>query len=279
MKIVITETSKIVEFGTFSFAKNGNTVIDTENEETTVALWKEFAAINEINVTAKKKADIILQIEAHITEHNTEVTQMSNEQLAIDIISAGFEDEKSDDEMKEKMIISGIPYGIMNKMFRDTVASLGLRISPKDRNEKAFAFLEGYAPDAEDVASHLAKIAQLEKHLECKTTQAGASMRAWAKLNKIELPKAPVITTTPGFRGNQKVVADWAIANPTCTFDELVKFASENIAKTKGDKDNSRSYAISIWNAVIFAKAFNNDDVADETETETDVIEEGEMVA
>ena len=277
MKILITETSKIISFGEFVWAKDGNTVADTEKEETTVALWKEFAAINEINVTAKKKADIVSQIEAHIVEHNNEVTEMEHEQLAEQIISEGFAAEKTDDEMKEAMIIQGIPYGIMNKMFKETVERLGLRVSPKERNAKAAEFLEGYTPDINDVNSHLAKISELQDFLDCKTTQAGASMRKWAKDNKIELPKAPATpTVSPGYRGNPKIVADWALQNENCTFDELVKYASESVPKTKGDKDNSRSVAIAIWNALIFAKALNADEVV---EDDVETAENEEMVA
>lgn len=279
MKLLITGSKAIISFGQFVFAQGENEVVDTE--ELTVAAIKEIANANNVSITAKKKADIVSQIHDHLVENNyTEESTMSDTEKFEQIIVDGFAAEKSDNDIKSDMFKAGCDFGDINKIFNKTLADKKLRLTPKDRNEKAVAFLEGYVPEAENVEAHLSKVAALQDHLKCTTTQAGASMRAWAKLNDIELPKAPATpTATPGFRGNQKLVADYAIANKEITFEQLVKFAADNVPKTKGDKDNSRGYAVSVWNSIIFAKAFNAPVVEAEVEVEEATEEaEEEMV-
>ena len=255
----------VVAFGKFVFSKGENIVVDTE--ELTVKQILEIATVNKVEITKKRKADIISQLNNHLVEHNTEVNEMSDEQKFVDIVVTGFEAEKTDNNIKKEMFEAGCDFGDINKTFNSIVAEKALRMSPKDRNTKASEFLEGYVPGT--VEEHLGKVAALEDFLDCKTTQAGAAMRAWAKSNEIELPKAPTTpTAAPGFRGNQKIVADHAISNKGVTFDELVVFAAANVEKTKGGKDNSRGYAVSVWNSIIFAKQYAEEVVEQDIVTE-----------
>jgi len=266
MKILSTETQKIIAFGEFARATNsGEIVLDTE--DMTVKQILEIAAVNEVVISAKKKADIIAQLNDHLVEHNTEVNTMSESEKLEGIVVAGFEAELSDNDIKKEMFEAGCDFGDINKTFNAIVADKTLRLSPKDRNTKAAEFLEGYVPGT--VEEHLGKVAALEDFLGCKTTQAGASMRAWAKANEVELPKAPKASKVdPGFRGNQKVIADYALANRDVTLEQLITFAAENIEATKGGKDNSRGYAVSVYNAIIFARSW-----AGEGETATEEVE------
>ena len=256
MRLLINNTNVVISFGQFVREAGDNKIVDTD--ELTVKQILEIATATEAPISAKRKADIIEQLKGHLTEHNTEENTMSDSQKYEEIVVAGFEAEKSDNDIKKELFTAGMDFDDLNKTFNAIVAEKALRLSPKDRAVKAAEFLEGYLPDVNDVVSHLGKVTALQDFLECKTTQAGASMRKWAKDNDIELPKAPKASTVePGYRGNQKLVADHAIANKDITFDELAKFASDNIEKTKGGKDSSRGYAVSVWNAVIFAKSYN----------------------
>jgi len=194
------------------------------------------------------------------------MTILVKEQI-INIIVEGFANEKTDNDIKKEMFMTEeIDFGDINKTFLQVIAEKGLRLSSKDRTTKTNEFLEGYEPDG--VENHLAKISALQDHLNCATTMAGAAMRKWAKTNEIDLPKAPKESAVePGFRGNIKTVADFAIANKDCTLEDLVKFASESVPNTKTGKDNSRAYAIGIWNAVLFAHKYNAE-VVEEVELE-----------
>ena len=184
------------------------------------------------------------------------------------VVVDGFENEKSDNDIKGDMFKNGCDFGDINKFFLQIIADKELRMTTKDRMTKAVEFLTGYVPEGAE--AHLSKISALADHLKVATTLAGASMRKWAKDAGVELPSTPKVSKVdPGFRGNIKLVADHAIANKEITFDELVKFAGENVPATTSGKDNSRGYAVQVWNAVIFAKSYNAEVVeTEEVETE-----------
>ena len=267
MKILTTEGGKIISYGQFVFATGENEVVDV-NEEMTIATIKDIAKLNGCSITAKKKDDVISQLQTYLNENYHEVTEMTDEQKFENIVVEGFEKEMSDNDIKKALFTAGCEFGDINKVFNKAVQDKGLRLSPKDRNEKAAEFLEGYVPT--DVETHLAKLSALQDHLSIASTQAGAAMRAWAKVNEIELPKAPTVKTAPGYRGKKKILADWMIENKEATFDQLCAYASEAIEKTKEGKDASRNYAVDVWNAVIFAKSYAGiEEVEDESETES----------
>lgn len=255
MKILITETNLIVSFGEFVFANKGQTIVDTE--ELTVANIKEIATKNGATITAKKKADIVAQLNDHMVEHNTEVNTMSDNEKYEKIVVEGIEAGQKDGEIARHLFDAGVEFEDIAKTIKTIANEKGLRLTPKARNIKTAEFLEGYVPDG--VENHLGKVAALQDHLKCSTTQAGASMRKWAKDNDVELPKVPKKSASkiePGFRGNIKPIADWALAQEVQpTLEELEAFAKENVPLTKGGHDSSKGHALTIFNAIIFANA------------------------
>lgn len=268
MKVLITDSNKVVAFGEFVHAQAGQTIVDTD--ELTVKQILELAAANKTTIAAKKKADIVDKLKGFLAEHNTEVTEMSDAQKFEEVVVSGFAEKLSDDDISENLYKAGCPFKDIDKTLKQIIADKGLRLSPKERNAKAAEFLEGYQPDATDVESHLAKVSALQDFLDCSTTQAGASMRKWAKDNDITLPKVVAKAKSklePGFRGNIKIVADWALAQDYVpTLEQLVAYASANIPPTKGGKVNSSGYALTVANAIIFANALYG--VSDEAEVE-----------
>lgn len=273
MKLLINTQNKIVAHGEFVFTNEFSTDIILTDENS----MKELQAIakgNGFNVKAKKKVDFILELTDLLQQSEImEITQMTDTQKYLEIIEAGMADGHDDNQIKESLYGAGVGFGNLNKVFNDIVKENKLRLTPKERNEKAAEFLEGYAP--EDVESHLAKVAALQDFLACSTSQAGASMRAWAKANDIELPKAPKVsksTRTPGFGGNHKILADFVLANKEVTKEQLGEFAKANIPLTKGGKENWGGYANDVWNAIHFAKQWNgeievvSEEVAEEEE-------------
>jgi len=279
MKIRINSVKKVVSFGDFVFVSNSDdSIIDTD--ETTVAELLEIASINELSVKAKRKADIINQIEAGLAEKNIiEVKEMTDTEKFLEIVTQGLADELPDAKIKENLYKAGADFMELNKIFSNIIAENELRLSPKQRKEKVGEFLEGYEPDVEDVASHLAKITSLEKFLDCATTQAGASMKVWAKLNDVELPKTPQKERklrAAGYGGKHKVVADWSLENKDCTRDQLNEFAKANLPLSDNGKEAWKGYANDIWNAIAFAKQYSGVEAIDETD-ETDESEVGEV--
>lgn len=255
MKLLVTGSNAVVSFGEFVHANEGQTIVDTE--ELTVKQILEVASVNKATITAKRKADIVDQLKGYLVENNTEVSEMSDAQKFEEVVISGFAEKLSDDDISENLYIAGCPFKDIDKTLKDIIALKALRLTPKERNAKAAEFLEGYVPDG--VENHLGKVSALQDFLDCSTTQAGASMRKWAKDNDVELPKVPAKSKTvsvPGFRGNIKIVADWALAQEVQpTLEQLVEFASANVPVTKTGKDNSSGYALTVYNAIIFANA------------------------
>ena len=273
MNILITDSNRIVSFGEFAYpSSKDQSVFDTLDDATTVKNIVALATANGIKITAKKKADILAQLNDHLVENYNEVTKMSDTQVFDNIVSEGFEKELKDGAIQRQLFDSGVDFNDLKKTFNEIVQRLALRLSPKDRIAKTAEFLEGYLPDAEDVNGHLGKISALQDFLAVSTTQAGASMRKWAKDNEITLPKVKAKSKSksiPGFKGNLKIVADWAIENPNATLEDLGKFASENVPKTKTGNDNSGGCALTIFNALIMANAiYGADEVTEEVEME-----------
>lgn len=252
MKILTSESGKIISFGEHVFKAGTSVIVDTD--EMTIAEISNLMENNEMVMTAKKKADIISQLEGQLAVTYTEVSEMSDTEKFEKIVVDGFASEMSDNDIKRQLFNADCDFDEINKTFNAIVKDKALRLSPKDRTELANVFLEGYIP--EDVESHLAKVSALQDHLNCTSTQAGASMRKWAKANEIELPKAPKTPKrVPGFAGNVKIVADWALANPDCTREQLDKFAEDHVPATKTGQANWSGHANTVWNAILFAKS------------------------
>lgn len=282
MKIQINTQNKIVAYGSFVWTSpvSTDTIID---DETPMKTLQEIAKNTGLEIKGKKKADFISNLMVALAETNiTEVTQMTDTQKYLEIIQTGMNDGLDDNQIKEKLYGAGVGFADLNKVFNEIIKDNKLRMSPKERNEKAAEFLVGYSPVAEDVESHLAKIAALQDHLESSTTQAGAAMRAWAKVNDITLPKAPKVTISkrvPGFGGNHKIVADFMLENKDATKEALAAFAKANIPLTKSGKENWGGYANDVWNAVHFAKVWSGEIEAPVAETEEEATDEEDEVA
>lgn len=257
MKIQITAEKVVVAFGEFvSVAPESTDSIVTE--EATVATLNEVAVATGIEITAKRKADIITQlVEGLRTLNIPEVAEMTDTQKYLEVIQTGLDAEQSDDQIKEGLYNAGCGFGDINKVFSNILKEYKLRLTPKEIYVKASEFLTGYAPEPEDVNGHLAKIAQLQDHLKVASTKAGSLMKKWAKEFEVTLPKAPPAerkAREAGFAGNHKIIADWALENQDCTREQLFDFAKANVPLSKTGKENWRGYANDIFNAMDFAK-------------------------
>ena len=272
MKLLINTQNKIISHGTFVFTNDLSSDIIMTDENSMKDL-QDVAKCNGFEVKSKKKIDFVTELTNLLQQSDImEITQMTDTQKYLETIQAGMESGKNDDEIKEDLYGNGVKIKDLNKIFNQIVKEFKLRLTPKERNDKAAEFLTGYEPT--DVESHLAKISALQDFLECSTTQAGAAMRAWAKTEDITLPKAPKeskSTRTPGFGGNHKIIADFILANREATREQLNEFAKANVPLTKTGKENWKGYANDIWNAAHFAKIWSGEivvEVTEEVETE-----------
>jgi len=268
MFLLTESTGKIIKFGA-DLVSNGETnAVDLD-----MATVKEIvllAEVNGIEIKAKKKVEIISEIADWSAKNILENTEMSEEQKFEQIVVDGFAAEKSDNDIMREMFDAGCDFGDIKAVFNAAIKAKGLRLNAKDRAVKTTEFLDGYMPDINDVSSHLAKVTALQDFLKVTSTLAGASMRKWAKDNEITLPKAKAEPKrAPGFAGNTKIVADWALANPNCSKEELDDYAKANVPKTTSGKEAWSGHANIVWSAILFAKEMYApavEEVTEETE-------------
>ena len=119
MKILITESNAVVSFGKFVHAEKGQTIVDTD--ELTVKQIIEIASANNATITARKKAEIVAQLEAILAITNTEVTKMSDQEKYEVIVVEGFTAELTDNEIKRQLFDAGADFDDLKKLFKTIV--------------------------------------------------------------------------------------------------------------------------------------------------------------
>jgi len=277
MKLLINTQKKIISHGTFVFTTDLSSDIIMTDENSMKEL-QDVAKCNGFEIKSKKKIDFVTEFTNLLQQSEImEITEMTDTEKHLEFIKASLEEGKTDSQIKEGLYGLGVEFDHLGKVLTNIIKEFKLRLTPKERNEKAAEFLTGYQPT--DVETHLAKVSALQDFLKCSTTQAGSAMRAWAKVEEIELPKAPKAsksTRTPGFGGNHKIIADFILTNREATREQLNEFAKANVPLTKGGKENWKAYANDIWNAVHFAKVWSGEAVVESADSE---VEESEEVA
>ena len=142
----------------------------------------------------------------------------------IDIVLAGFEATKSDDDILRELFETGLEFNELRTVFNEIVKSQGLRLSAKERKIKTSDVLDGWVPvDSEDV---LAKVSLLKDELKVSDSKALSAIRVWAKESNVELPKPPrkVKELKVGFSGNYRKILDHMLENREATRKDIQAF-------------------------------------------------------
>jgi uncharacterized protein YfbU (UPF0304 family) len=159
--------------------------------------------IAEVNAVPLKARDTNAQIfEKIVLKFNslrdTKMTEETNqehiEEIARQIVTDGYEADMGEEDMiielfqTEELGLKKLTAA--SRLFNSIAATLGLKISTKERKEKAFQLLAewGFAPDTYDDVRDAAE--RLESEIPNTTVQqAMSAIRAYAKENELELPK------------------------------------------------------------------------------------------
>ena len=169
----------------------------------------------------------------------------------ISIVVSGFEAGKSDDEIIREIFETGVDFKDLRVIFNEVVASQGLRLSAKERKTLTTQTLEGWTPETHsEVIAKAEELGNLLKLSESKTLTA---IRAWAKEEKVELPKAErkAREMKVGFGGHVRTLLDHLLANREETREGLEAFC-----KLQGI---SPKYVPVALNVVAFANEYNPD--------------------
>lgn len=262
--------------GSFKALRTGEYVEASKNSEEfildfsetdslpSVATLHEVAKANELKVPKKAHKDEVVELlESHLeTLKLPEVNEMTDTQKVEEIVAAGIEAGKSDDDMLVDIVNSGISFKAAGKLFKAVMEDKGLRISAKERAEQAAKILAdadfGVEEITDDViAACVASIVDGVKDTNEK--QALAAIRKYAKDNNIELPKVKKAATGGGRGpggGLLDAVSKFMLDNREAGEDEVKAFIESKkdgitdgqLKKYMGHATRMRKFAIA-WNS------------------------------
>jgi len=190
----------------FTFSQKGQAVktsklaedfiYDSEGEPLPSASMREIAKANGIKLSGKKTNDVKKSFDSLISKLDIpEKREMSKTEKVNEIVKAGFENEKSEDDILVLIVQSGVKFQMAMKLLKQAKIDLGLSISNEDRWTKSKLLME----DDEFEPSEYGEVSEMCKSLSVDVPntsekQALAMIRKFCKANKIDIPKKPKIT-------------------------------------------------------------------------------------
>lgn len=195
-----------------------------ENSDLTVATLREIAKANAIDIHTSRKSDIISEILTALSERKLPaMDQKPQSETVREIVEAGYEAGKSDDDMLIEIVQAGIKFSAAMRLFRQVQTELGLRITPKDRREYVNEILgDDFTPEtAEDMQDAIDRVG---KHDAIGPQQARKAVRQYLKEHEREVPKAAAQAVTVGARSK---IFDFLVENPHCSEQEFSDFVRE----------------------------------------------------
>lgn len=228
MKTLIRSDFVAIRQGEFVEAnvESGEFIFDSENVDFAMGTLQEVAEANEIELNKKlNKADFAAGLADGLAALDLpEQNEPTETQIVEDIVRAGCESEKSDDEMMIEIVTAGVSFKKAARLFKQAMESLGLRVSAKERKTAIHELLEEQAfqaKDADEVDAMVELILAEDSGIaDTNHKQAIQAIRAYCKANDMTMPKTA--KKKPGAVGFFGEAYDWMVANPSATNDELV---------------------------------------------------------
>lgn len=264
VKYLISDSFVALRKGNFVQASEGNGefVYESANaDEHALATIIEIAQANGLKISSKaKKAEAIEQLNAHLeTIKLPEVNKMTETQIVEEVIEAGLAAEQSDDEMLVEIVNRGVSFKSAGKLFKSVMESKGLRISAKERAEKAAQILAGEDFGAEEVTEDdIANAVSLITSGIADTSekQALIAVRKYAKEKGIELPKVSKSGAgrSAGTGGLLKQISEFMLGNRDC--DEAAIEAHIRTLKDDITDGQLKKYKTNAMRMLDFAKSW-----------------------
>lgn len=254
MKVLINANFKALRTGDYVKAseKAGEAIIDS-NDDISVAVLKEVAGANKIDIKGlKKKDDIHKAVFDGINKMGLPtMSEKTDSDKVKDIVKAGIEAGKNEDQILVEIVNSGVKFSAATRYYKEALKESGMYISSKDRKEQATAILKEmeFAPESfQDVQDAVVKIR--EGVVDTDDKKALSAIRAYCKENEIAMPKK----AKGGAGGNRSSIRtrtmDFVLANPGVTLDELKAHIVEN------EENGKEKHAENFWAIVEFARKY-----------------------
>ena len=171
----------------------------------------------------------------------------------------------SDEEILGGLIPLSVPFNSAKGVLKAVLEENGLRLSKAQRDSKAADLLSDFEPNDETEVDEVNEmIENLVTELDCTANIARAYVRAIFVENEVSMPKASggggkKGPRAPGMKGDVKLSADFAIANPEegegSDLAAFKAYMDENGGSvTKNGKDKSAKWYSSVADLRIFGK-------------------------
>lgn len=235
-KFLVNSDFKVIRKGEFVKADEaiGEFIMDSESNDLAASTLREIASANKIAVPKKANNQTLTTTiaEAIMTDQNIpEQNQPTETDKATEIVKAGFDAGKNDDEIMVELVTSGISFKKAAKLFKQVAETLGARVSSKDRNAQAaelLADMEFNPATSEDVLAAAKTLS--EKIKDTTEKQALTVIKKYAKDHEIELPEVQKAKRTGGGGGHgfRGAAFDWIVSNPEATREQFIEFIASN---------------------------------------------------
>ncbi len=245
----------------------GNFAIDSDSKHGNYpyVLIKEISNANNFKLEGNKLTKSVFDSVIEIL-NNTKVRKMNdiNKDEAVkdekskldvkleEIVKTAFsKGEVVDNDILIQFVTAGVGFKQAAQKFKTICESLGLRVSAKERQEKANLILKGAKKESfKDWATVIKASTAIAGDIKDTTeAQAIACIRKFAKDNEFELPEKPKgssgVRKSSGFKSKAEA---WLLENANCTQNELKKFLKDN--------EQRDVYAAHYWGVVEFARKF-----------------------
>lgn len=190
-----------------------------------------------------------------------ELNETNEELIAIAVENK----DKDDNETLGLLIGKGVPFNKAKGLLKKIQEEQGLIFTKADRDAKAEEVLSGFSVSADTTAEEVQEqVDNLMDELNCKTGMARGYVKALFDDEELAMPKAvrasagPRTPKAPGFKGDFKSAADFALANPEPLENDLEEFKAymedHGGAFTSTGKDKASRWYGGVVDLRIFGK-------------------------
>ena len=141
--------------------------------------------------------------------------------------------DSEDNDILGKLIGAGVPFNKAKGVLDKIMVSQGFRLTKVQLDEKAEEILAAFAIDTETTPEEVNyQIDNLVDELSCTVNKARNYVKALFTDAEIAYPKMPKKASgpraprDPGYRGDVKISADFALENPEAVEDDKEAFKS-----------------------------------------------------
>jgi len=242
-KYLLNGNGKVIRSGKLVAADPdaNETVLDTDKPESyTASFLIDVAKENRVAIHKKDAKKILLEkIEDSFETLNLpEHSKMTETEIVTKIVNDGVAADKSDDEMLQEIVDSGVSFKNAMKLFNAAMREGNFRISTHERNKLISTKLEEleFEPKTyEDLTNICESIVEDEGIPDTDTAQALAGVKKYLKTFKLDCPK-PERAPSGGIKAR---IFGWISENYEEEKDNFLKFIEEI---SKGDEDKIERY-------------------------------------